>query len=61
MQGEEPGMESNLRYYSRRAYEEQMAATRAITPQAQEWHRQLAEGFRQKVQEHQVQIQMQSA
>jgi hypothetical protein len=54
-------MQSNLRYYSRRAYEEQMAAARAITPQAQEWHRQLAEGFRQKVQEHQVQIQMQSA
>jgi hypothetical protein len=50
-------MESNFRYYSRRAYEEQMAATRAITPQAQEWHRQLAEGFRQKVQEHQMQAQ----
>jgi len=53
-------MESNLRYYSRRAYEEQLAASRAITPQAQEWHRQLAEGFRQKVAEHQM-MQAQSA
>jgi hypothetical protein len=53
-------MESNLRYYSRRAYEEQLAAARAITPQAQEWHRQLAEGFRQKVAEQQM-MQAQSA
>lgn len=45
-------MESNQRYYARRAYEETNAARRAITPQAQEWHRQLAEGFTRKAQEH---------
>ena len=50
-------MESNFRYYSRRAFEEQQAAMRAITPQAQEWHRELAEGFRQKVAEYQMQAQ----
>ncbi len=50
-------MESNLRYYSRRAYEEQQAAKRAMTPQAQEWHRQLAEGFRARVAEYQMQAQ----
>ena len=50
-------MESNLRYYSRRAYEEHMASMRAITPQAQQWHRELAEGFRQKVAESQMQAQ----
>jgi hypothetical protein len=44
-------MESNQLYYSRRAIQESMKAARAITPQAQAWHRQLAEGFSLKAQE----------
>ena len=38
-------MVSNQRFYMRRAAEERTAAQRAITPQAQEWHRKLAEDF----------------
>jgi hypothetical protein len=35
-------MESDHRYYSRRAAEEQRRASRAITPEARERHRELA-------------------
>ena len=38
-------MESNLRYYSRRAVEERMAAQRAVTEPARAWHSKLAEDF----------------
>lgn len=38
-------MESNARYYYRRAVEERMAAQRAITEQARAWHSKLAEDF----------------
>ena len=38
-------MESNLRYYLRRAAEERTAANRAMTPQAREWHSKLAHDF----------------
>ena len=38
-------MVSNARYYYRRAIEERMAAARAITPQAREWHSKLASDF----------------
>ena len=38
-------MESNERYYRRRAIEERMAAQRAITDQAKAWHAKLAEDF----------------
>jgi hypothetical protein len=38
-------MESNQRYYRRRAVEERMAAQRAITEQARKWHAKLAEDF----------------
>ena len=38
-------MVSNARYYQRRAVEERMAAARAITPQAREWHSKLARDF----------------
>jgi hypothetical protein len=38
-------MESNLRYYLRRAAEERTAAHRAVTPQAREWHSKLAQDF----------------
>jgi hypothetical protein len=38
-------MESNLRYYLRRAAEERTAAKRAVTPQARDWHTQLAQDF----------------
>lgn len=38
-------MVSNARYYMRRAVEERIAATRAITPQAREWHSKLAKDF----------------
>lgn len=38
-------MESNLRYYHRRAAEERMAAQRAITAAARDWHAKLAQQF----------------
>jgi len=38
-------MESNQRYYRRRAVEERMAAQRAVTEQARAWHAKLAEDF----------------
>jgi len=38
-------MESNHRFYMRRAAEERMAARRAMTPQAREWHAKLASDF----------------
>ena len=34
----ETGVESNERYYRRRAVEERMAARRAVTDQAKAWH-----------------------
>ena len=41
-------MESNQRYYSRRAVEERMAARRAVTEQAREWHSKLAADFAER-------------
>ena len=41
-------MESNERYYRRRAIEERMAARRAMTEQARMWHSKLAEDFAQR-------------
>ena len=38
-------VESNERYYRRRAVEERMAARRAVTEQARAWHAKLAEDF----------------
>ena len=38
-------MESNERYYRRRAVEERMAAQRAVTEAARTWHAKLAEDF----------------
>jgi aspartate/glutamate racemase len=38
-------VESNERYYRRRAVEERMAAQRAITEAARTWHAKLAEDF----------------
>ena len=38
-------MESNERYYRRRAVEERMAAQRAMTEQARAWHSKLAKDF----------------
>lgn len=43
-------MESNERYYRRRAVEERMAAQRAITEQAREWHAKLAADFAERAQ-----------
>lgn len=43
-------MESNERYYRRRAFEERVAAQRAITDQAKAWHAKLAEDFASRVQ-----------
>jgi hypothetical protein len=48
MVGEVYGMESNQRFYMRRAAEERTAAHRAITPQAREWHAKLALDFAQR-------------
>jgi hypothetical protein len=41
-------MESNQRYYRRRAFEERMAAQRAVTDAARDWHSKLAEDFAQR-------------
>ncbi|MFN3387731.1 MAG: hypothetical protein ACK40O_02280 [Allosphingosinicella sp.] len=41
-------MESNQRYYARRASEELRAASRAVTPQARERHAGLAKLFSEK-------------
>lgn len=41
-------MESNERYYRRRAVEERMAAQRAITEAARAWHSKLAEDFAER-------------
>jgi hypothetical protein len=38
-------MESNQRYYARRAAEERTAACRAMTASAREWHAKLANQF----------------
>lgn len=44
-------MESNERYFSRRASEERRAAQRAITPEAKAWHAQLAASFAKRAAE----------
>lgn len=41
-------MESDARYYRRRAIEERMAARRAVTEQARTWHAKLATDFAQR-------------
>jgi hypothetical protein len=41
-------VESNQRYYHRRAIEERMAAQRAVTETARAWHSKLAEDFAQR-------------
>ena len=46
--GAEGQVESNERYYRRRAVEERMAAQRAVTEVARAWHRKLAEDFAQR-------------
>jgi hypothetical protein len=38
-------VESNQRFYLRRAAEERTAAHRAVTAQAREWHSKLAQDF----------------
>lgn len=38
-------MESNHRFYMRRAAEERTAAHRAMTAQARDWHARLAQDF----------------
>jgi hypothetical protein len=43
-------MESNQRYWARRAVEEQRAASRAVTPEARARRDALAEAFAQKAQ-----------
>ncbi len=45
-------MVSNQRFYARRAVEEQARAARAMTLEAQAWHRQLAEDFARRAREH---------
>ena len=44
-------MESNQRFYLRRAAEERTAAHRAVTPQAREWHSKLAQDFARRATE----------
>lgn len=41
-------MESNERYYRRRAIEERMAAQRAVTEAARAWHSKLAQDFAER-------------
>ncbi len=43
-------MESNERYYRRRAYEERVAAQRALTEPARAWHAKLAGDFAMRAQ-----------
>lgn len=45
-------MESDQRYYSRRAAEEQRRARHAVTPEARERHLELATLFRSKASKH---------
>jgi hypothetical protein len=47
-------MESNGRYYQRRAVEEMRAAARAVTPEARERRRALADMFAHKAAQFQV-------
>lgn len=46
-------MESNQRFYMRRAAEERTAARRAVTEPAREWHHKLAVDFAQRASESQ--------
>jgi hypothetical protein len=41
-------VESNELFYRRRAFEERMAAQRAVTETARAWHAKLAEDFAQR-------------
>jgi hypothetical protein len=41
-------MESDQRYYRRRAFEERVAAQRAMTEAARAWHSKLAEDFAER-------------
>ncbi|MEQ7874883.1 hypothetical protein ABDK56_12865 [Sphingomonas sp. ASV193] len=41
-------MESNQRFYERRAAAERTAAMRALTPQAKDWHAKLASDFAER-------------
>jgi hypothetical protein len=50
LEAEGVSMESNERYYRRRATEERMAAQRAVTEAAKAWHTKLAEDFASRVQ-----------
>ena len=43
-------MESDLRYYLRRAAEERTAAFRSVTPQAKQRHQELAQEFAARAQ-----------
>jgi hypothetical protein len=45
-------VESNERYYRRRAVEERMAAQRAVTEVARAWHAKLAEDYAARVSEY---------
>lgn len=45
-------MESNERYYRRRAVEERIAAQRAVTEAARTWHAKLAEDFAARASEY---------
>jgi len=44
-------VESNQRYYFRRAAEERMAAQRAMTDNARQWHAKLAQQFAARAEE----------
>ena len=41
-------MESNQRYYLRRAYEERSKAVRSMTQEARDWHAKLAADFAER-------------
>jgi hypothetical protein len=45
-------VESNERYYRRRAIEERMAAQRAVTETARAWHSKLAQDFAERAGSH---------
>ena len=49
-------MESNHRYYQRRACEERLAAARAVTPEAQARRSALAESFAKLAEQYQREL-----
>lgn len=55
------GMESDLRFYLRRAAEERTAALRSVTPSARDWHEKLARDFAERANQCQSSVSVREA